>query len=509
MTSISKRSKSGKNNRYYDLFQNRYSEQSLTRKSIRSGAITMGSQAAKFAMQIGSTMILARLLSPADFGLLAMVTAVTGMVVMFKDLGLSIATIQQSEINHQQVSTLFWINLAVSSLMACLVALAAPAIAWFYKDPRLTKITLFMSLSFILGGLSIQHSALMKRQMKFGVLETIEIVSLVIGLLSAVLSALSGFGYWALVIMQLTTSGIRSIGIWIGCAWLPGLPRRGSGVRKMLKFGLNVTGFDLVNYFARNMDNILIGRFHGSVPLGLYAKAYQIMMLPIKNLRQPLLQVSTPALSKLQDEPTAFKNYYINYLNLLSLVSMPLVAFLFVCSKEVILFVFGQNWLEMDGIFKALSFAGFIQPVATSTGLVMLSLGQGNRYFKWGLINSVLVVISFFAGLPWGALGIATAYAIINYLVLLPSLIYAYRATSIKCIDFFVAIWRPFLSSMAMAVIVLWIKEEINLIYYQSLPLMLFLGLAVFCIVWILLPEGYETAKKYWHVAKLVVQKKY
>jgi len=203
----------------------------------------MAAQGVRFFLRMGSTVVLARLLTPQDFGLIAMVTVITGFVMMFKDMGLSMATVQRDEVNHAQISTLFWINVGLSLCVMLLTAALAPVIAWFYGEPRLVWVTLALASAFIFGGFTVQHQALLRRQMRFGTLAVIGIISMVVGIITAIIAALSGAGYWSLVLMQLATAITIAIGVWVGCDWRPGLFVRRSGIRKMLAFGGNLTGF--------------------------------------------------------------------------------------------------------------------------------------------------------------------------------------------------------------------------------------------------------------------------
>lgn len=245
----------------------------LKGQSIRGGAITIGAQACKFVLQLGVNVVVTRLLTPQDYGLLAMVNSVTGIVHLFKDLGLSTATVQKAEINHGQISTLFWVNMALSATGALLTAAIAPVIAWFYGEPRLIGITLVLSLAIFLSGLTVQHSALLTRQMRFAALAIADITSILVAITTAIVLALYGAGYWALVLMQLALMITYVVAVWVMCSWRPGPPVRHSGVRSMLAFGGNVTGFSFLHYLAQNLDNVLIGRYAGAQQLGVYAKA--------------------------------------------------------------------------------------------------------------------------------------------------------------------------------------------------------------------------------------------
>ena len=258
----------------------------LKGRSVRGGAVTIGSQIAKFILQLGSTSILARILTPADYGLMGMVFVFINFISLFKDLGLSTATIQKAEITHNQVSNLFWVNVGLSSLIMVINWGLAPVIAWFYGEPRLTLITVVLSSAFIFGGLTVQHQALLRRQMRFSTLAKIDIFAMVVGVTVAIVWGLYRKDYWALVLMQLAMPFTTMVGVWVACTWRPGLPKRFSGTGSLLKFGGHLTGFSLLNYFSRNLDNILIGWKVGVQELGVYAKAYQLLLMPFEQINR-------------------------------------------------------------------------------------------------------------------------------------------------------------------------------------------------------------------------------
>jgi len=434
-----------------NFFDTEYLKADLKGRSVRGGAVTMAAQGATFFLGMASTVVLARLLTPQDFGLIAMVTAVTGFVMMFKDMGLSMATVQKAEVNHAQISTLFWINVALSLGVMLVTAALAPIIAWFYGEPRLTWITLALASAFIFSGLTIQHQALLNRNMRFGTLALIGIIGQLAGIVAAIIAAWYGADYWALVIGQLATAIAGAIAVWVACGWRPGLPVRRSGVRKMLAFGGNLTGFNFLNYFARNADNLLIGKFWGSGPLGLYSKAYGLLMLPIRQITAPIAAVAIPALSRLQDDHDKYKRYYYQAISTIAFITMPLVAMLAALSDEIIRIVLGGKWTGAAIIFKILAFAAVFQPVVSTAGWVYVSLGQAKRMMYWGLIDVPVTVLSFIIGLPWGPLGVATSYTVCGiFILMVPCLLFAFRYSPINLVGFFMTIWRPITISLIM-----------------------------------------------------------
>ena len=232
--------------------------------------IAFWGQAARFILQTATTVILARLLTPDDYGLVAMVMVVIVLAQTFRDAGLSAATIQHEHIAREQINSLFWVNLGISALLSACVLAAAPLVAAFYGKPQLTLMTAVLSSSFLLGGVTIQHDALLRRHMLFGSLAVVQIASQIVNLAVALGLAFLGFRYWALIGGSLSATLSVSLLTLYFCPWIPQRPRRGADIRGMLSFGGHMTGFEFVNYFGRNMDNILVGRFLGADALGLY-----------------------------------------------------------------------------------------------------------------------------------------------------------------------------------------------------------------------------------------------
>ena len=462
-----------------------------------------------FVIQLGSTMILARILNPADYGMNAMAVAVTGFAAVFSSLGLSTATIQRADINHQQVSTLFWINAGVGLFITLIVASLSPVVAWFYKTPELFWVMIALSSTFFISGLSVQHTALLNRQMRFYSLAKIQVFSSLMGILVAIFAARNGFGYWALVFNTLTNVSINVFGTWLACRWVPGLPCRNVGVSSLLKFGSDIMAFNVINYFSRNLDNILIGRYHGSSALGFYSKAYQLLMMPITNLRDPITRVAMPALSRLQDDSEAYRSYYLKCVSLLAFVSMPIVVFMFVCSDQLIITLLGGKWLGASDIFKILAIAAFVQPVSSTWGMVLLSTGRSTMYLSVGVVNAVFTCLAFVSGLPWGGEGVATAYALINYILLFPILFYSFQDTSIRIKDFILAIYKPFIASLVTGGGGVFLLHFYIGIDGLKLLMICFIAYSVsYLLTLVVIPGGIHDFKEYFSYIRLLIEKK-
>ena len=421
----------------------------LKTRTVRGGAITVAAQGAKLILQTTSTVVMARLLTPGDFGLVEMVAAFAGFIYLFKDLGLSAATIQREHITHEEVSALFWINIFLSLLLMLIGAAAAPLVVRFYGRPELFWVMIAIASTFILGGLTAQHSALLQREMKFAQLAAAEIAALAASVIGGVL--LSFTGYWALIAMTAIQGVTLAVCVWIMSGWIPGPPRRGVNVWPMLKFGGHLTGFNCLHYFSRNLDNVLIGRSVGAVALGLYSRAYNLLMFPMRQVNQPLQNVAMPVLSRLQNEPAMYRNYYCRACNFIAYATGPMIALLGAASGPIVIVLLGEKWREASGIFTYLAIAAIFQPILWTGAWVLMSLGRPQRLLYMAFFNDPAQVASFFIGLPWGAKGVALSYAVCINLLTPPTLYIALKDSPVSLRDLIRAIWRPYCLSALVA----------------------------------------------------------
>lgn len=392
-------------------FQTDHLLKNLERRSVSGGFFTVVSQGIQFALTLGSTMILARLLEPRDFGLLAMVWTVIGFLRVFKDAGLSTATVQRDGITHTQVSNLFWINVAVSGLVSALVAASAPLIAWFYGEPRLVGITLWLSCTYLLAGLVVQHTALLSRQMRFKAIAAIQVSSTLVGVLVGVGMAWMNCGYRALIWNNLATGLAAFLMTWSASSWRPQFFKPHSGTRSLLHFGANLTAGTFIYSMARGLDWLLIGRFWGAVPLGLYSRASSLLWRPIEQFNAPIEAVVIPAFSRLQSEPLRYRRNYLQLYESIAVGTFFFTGMFFALSHPLTLFVLGPQWENAAGIFAALSFAALQAPLGSSAGWLLTSQGRGKDSLVACWIIGVIIALSFVAGLPFGPIGVAIAYS--------------------------------------------------------------------------------------------------
>jgi len=432
-------------------FDTTYLDRNLKAHATRSGAISVVTQAFRFVLQFGSQVLLARMLSPEDFGLIAMIMVLTNFAVIFQSLGLSEATVQRARITQDQVDTMFWVNAGVGAIVSLLILGSAPLVGLFYSESRLVPVTMVLASMFLIRGVAVQHSAMLRRHMRFVAVGIVEVLAITIGVAAGIISAVLGFGYWSLAVMHLAIALSSTLGYWVAFPWRPGRPKKNSDLRELLGFGSGVTGFNIVNFFSRNADNLIIGRFLGAEPLGFYSKAYSLLMLPIRQLRDPIAHVGLPVLSRLQDQPDRYRAYYLRLVLLLAFLSVPLAGFMGVYARSLILLVLGSQWEGAVPIFSILALVALWQPLTTTSGMVVLSCGRGDRYFSVGVISAIVTVASFVIGLPWGTVGVAWSYTIVGSVAVLPLLAYQYHGTPVSLGGFLSVIYRPFLATGVMA----------------------------------------------------------
>jgi len=412
------------------VFENTNADQ-LKRKSVRGGAVTLISQGLKFVLTTGSTMILARLLTPEDFGLQGMVLALTGAVGLFSDIGLSMATVQREVITHEQTSTLFWINVALGAALATLVAILAPVLVDFYHEPRLFWMTIASAATFLINGIAVQHSALLVREMRFMTLAKIQISSLTVSSIVGIAMAALGYGFWALIGGMVAAPMVTVIGMWFAVRWIPGMPRRGYGLRSALHFGGTMTLNSLIIYLGYNVEKILLGRFCGAAALGFYGKAYSLVNLPTTQLHSSIYTVAFPAFSRLQADTQRLCRSFLQVYSAVVSLSIPVTICCMVFAEELIRIALGPKWSASVPIFRLLGPTVLAFGMINPFGWFLISTGRVVRSFKMSLVIAPSVILGIMLGLHFGPKGVALAYSAVMMLLTFPIIAWAVHGTGI------------------------------------------------------------------------------
>jgi len=420
----------------------------LKRRSVRGGAASLVSQGFAFAAQMGSTVILARLLSPEDYGIQSMVLTMTGFFTQFRDGGLSTATVQQKVLTNEQISTLFWLNVALGSGLALLVAALAPAMVLFYRDSRLLHVTLASSLLFFLNGLAVQHKALLDRSMRFVTVAKIDILQLSVGVAVGIGMALRGYGYWALLGQALASSATSTIASWVAMPWRPGKPARGAGVRSMVRLGSTVTLNSFVVYLGYNAEKILLGRFWGVEAIGIYGRAYALANLPVQQFIGSIGSVAFPMLSRLQNDPERLKRSFLKCHSVVLALIIPAVLGCSLFADELVTTVLGPKWNGIPPILRLLAPTVLVFALINPFSWLLRATGRVERSLNIAFLICPVVVIGIVSGLKYGPPGVALGYSTAMIILLVPVVAWAKSGTDVTAKDYWDMIKRPSISGL-------------------------------------------------------------
>lgn len=418
------------------------------RKSVRGGAAALIGQGVSMALQIGTTLILARLLSPADYGLQAMVLTLTGFFSLFKDAGLSVATVQREHLTHEQISTLFWINLVLGTILTAMVAAMGPLLVAFYKDPRLLWLTVASSTVFLFNSLAVQHRALLDRSMRFTVSAKIDILCATIGSVIAVSMAMLGCGYWSLIGQNISLPIIGTAAVWIVMPWLPGRPRWSQEMRSMVRFGGTVTLNSLVVYLGYNTEKILLGRFWGAGPLGIYGRAYQLANLPVQQLSGSVGVVAFPVLARMQNDPSRLRRSYLKFHSVVVSLTVPVVISCTLFADEIVRTMLGPKWAGTAIVLRLLSPTVLIFALMNPLSWLLRATGRVERSLKIALLIAPIVVLGVTAGLHYGPSGVALGYSTAMILLVVPLVAWAKHGTGVTTSDYWDCIKRPLIAGV-------------------------------------------------------------
>jgi PST family polysaccharide transporter len=420
----------------------------LRRKAVRGAGITVLSGGVGLSVQIVATVVLARLLTPDDFGLVTMVTTFSMLLINFGWNGFTEAVIQRETIDHFLVSNLFWINAGAGALLTIGFVSAGSLLARFYGDVRVGHVSVAMSITIFFQTLSVQHLALLKRAMRFSIVSANEIVSRLISVVVSILLAWAGWGYWALVAGNIAQALSTCIGAWSLCRWIPSFPRRVAGTGPMVRFAMSTYGRFIANYCTWNLDNLLVGWRFGPISLGFYKKAYDLFALSASQLVAPLTSVAVSALSRLNRTSIEYRRYLLGALGVTAFVGMAVGADLTLIGKDLIRVLLGPKWDESGRIFMFFGPGIGVMLLYYTHGWIHLSIGRADRWLRWGLVEFSTTAVLFLVGLHWGAIGIATAWTASFWILTLPAFWYAGRPINLGVGSVVVAVRKYVVASL-------------------------------------------------------------
>lgn len=384
----------------------------LGRRAVRGAAVTSVGQGLRILIQLASVVIMARLLSPTDFGLFAMVMSIAGIAEVFRDFGLSQAAVQAPVLTERQRSNLFWVNTAIGAVLAVAVFLSSWGIAALYGRDELAPLAQLASIAFLLNGLATQFRASLNRALRFRSLAITDVAAAALGLGIGIVTGLAGAGPWALVAQLLGAAFATLVLVLVFSDWLPGLPRRGAAIGGFMRFGWNMVATQLVTYVGNNVDTVVIGVRFGAAQLGIYNRAFQLVMQTANQMRAPITNVAVPVLSRLQGAGARYWDFVRVGQVGLGYTIVVVLAFVIGAGDPVTEVLLGQRWAAAAPVLSLLAVAAVFQTLNSASYWVYVSKGITGPLFRYNLVSVTIKVAAILIGSQWGMIGVAVGYAI-------------------------------------------------------------------------------------------------
>jgi O-antigen/teichoic acid export membrane protein len=426
------------------------------RGKIASGlAWKVVSQVFRQLSRIVVVVILARLLTPAEYGLAAMVLVFSSLVLIFADLALGAALVQRRELSEEDRSTVFWTSVVAGTVFMLLGIAASWPVAAFYGEPEVQPLFAALSVSFLITALGTTQSALLNREMRFRSLELRMMAGTVAGGAAGIAVAVSGGGAWAIIAQQLAIAVVSTTLLWAFSPWRPRFTFSRASFRSLAGFSGNVFGTRVLFYANRNLDNLLIGRFLGAASLGAYAVAYNVMLMPLSRIAQPIVEVLFPAMSRIQEDRPRMAAMWLRANRMIGAISIPAMAGLMIVAPEFVLTLFGERWEDAIPVIQILAWVGLLQSLQRLNSSVLQARDMTGTLLRYSLVVLFASVIAFVAGLNWGIVGVATGYAISSTLVEPYYTWLTVRALDLKLIDFVRSLAGVVQATVGMAAVVI------------------------------------------------------
>jgi len=406
------------------------------------------------AVSFATSVLLVRYLAPSDFGLFAMVVVVTGFLDMFSDLGTAAAVIQRTTTSTRLLCSIFWTNVAFGLAIATFVFLAAPFAAAFYGESRVEPLMRFLAITFLIAGFRTLPQALLQKSLAFETIAKLEMINAAISTTVVIFAAILGEGVWSLAYQSVVSVTFLTVGFWLAQSFRPQLAFDWTELKSVFHYSLSLTGFNVFNYFARNADTVLIGRFLGAQQLGYYDLAYKLMAYPLQAIWAVLGRVMFPVYSAMQNDDVRFRSVYLNVASSIAFVAFPVMFGILVAARPFVLSVFGTKWEPMVPVLEILAAVGAFQSIGTTVGSIYQAKGRTDWMLAWGIASGLLIVLAFVVGLRWGIVGIAASYAAMTLLLIYPSFAIPFRLIKLPFRKLVLAIWRPAAASVLMVVAV-------------------------------------------------------
>ena len=428
--------------------------------------------------------VLARLILPAEFGLLAMIGVFTGLASVLVNFNFAAALVQRKGISDKDKSTVFWFGLLIGTSILIVFQLLAKSIAGFYNEPRLENIIRFVVIIFFLGPLISIHNVILLRDLNIKLQTIISIVVILLGAIFSISFAIAGLGVWALVYSNLLSACFNVIIYWSVIKWHPIFTFSFKSLKKYFNFGMNMTGESVLTYGALNADNLLVGKYLGAFELGIYNRAYNLMRLPVTSISSGIREVLFPALSKIQDDKKTSGELFLKICRVIALVTFPLMYGLSAVSEPFVMGLYGNHWKELIPILRYFFWLGGFSSILTLNGAVSRAQGRADLAFKLSLWRNITTIVAFILGLYWmGLMGIIFSYFVVLLISWIPNHIITIRLINLTLKDQVKNLGPIFIISILMAAIVFLISQLqiiLDFPYIIQLIILVSLGIIIY-----------------------------
>jgi len=463
-------------------------------------------QGVSHGMTLVIVIILARELSPEDFGLINMAMIVIGFGNLFSDLGFGNAVVQAKELTNEKLSTIFWFNVVVSSVIAVLVYFGSSYISSFFENDRLESVLQIMSVAFFLIALSTVQMAIVRRALNFKVLFIYRASAIFISGAVAIFLAVAGYGVLSLVAQVLLNWTILALFFWVKSTWKPEFVFNKSDLTETLKFGLPLFGTNVLNYWMRNLDNLLIGKFLGSAPLGVYGQSYRLVIGPTRKISLVINNVLFPTLSKVQDDLEYLKKIFLKAQGFMITVVAPLLMIVFGFAESFVRVLLGEKWLEAVPVVEALAIVGAVQVIGAVNTNVYMATGRTGYQFKVGIFPRVLTIAALIVGVSYGIVEVAWFYLAAVSFNFFYALFFVKRVVPIAWAEYWRNLWFGFVAAAGIALLARAMQTSS---FYAEIPEFIGLTCASFFLAALLITGIWVFRREYLKPVVAVIQKKF
>jgi O-antigen/teichoic acid export membrane protein len=391
-------------------------------RAIRAIGWSVGGQIAVQIVRFAFGVALARLLSPRDFGLVAMVTVLTQFATAAADLGFEDALVHERVVDEEHLSSVFWAMLVAGGALALLTVGCAPWIAAFYDVERLRSLAAVLSPLFVLRGLGAVPRALIARRLDFRRSVQIECAAAAVGGSAAVVLAWRGLGATSLAVQLLVAGAVEVALLYPASGWRPRLRFRLRRLGELLGFSGYRLATRMLGYWSQHVDELLVGRLLGVTPLGLYTRACNLIRFPVLYVSRATARVMFPSLAEIRDDPPQARELYQRLTGVVALATVPMSLGLLAAAEPFVLGVLGPHWREVIPLVRILGLAGLVQGVTTLSSSLFLSQGRPDLHLRLNVLQTLAMVAAVLAGRRWGIEAVALAYAVASVAVAAPTL---------------------------------------------------------------------------------------